>query len=273
MKVDTTEIKFEDDKSIQASLDSDIKYCLDVEKDNIFGLHVLVSDKPRGFVIFSKAKSSFYPGNAILQFSLDDECIGLKKEIWQILYNKCKIDSAMATTENLAALAVFQINYKHMRPLAVGFEHGSNVQQVALPNGLKFAPVRIEQLNEILSVWREIYSFFKLEYVESEGDVKRTSVQIRNGDVFALYAGESAIGLGVANFKYSTNGRVEIAYAVKPEHWRKGYGTLIASYLKMECQKRKYISVAKCDIENFPSYRVLQKSGMVCRSVKLEYIF
>jgi len=66
---------------------------------------------------------------------------------------------------------------------------------------------------------------------------------------------------------------VEIGYAIKPSCWRKGYGTLVASYLKKACQDKGFEAVAKCNVDNFPSMRVLLKAGMICRNIKMEYHF
>ena len=273
MKIDTKELRLDPNELAYSQVDPDIKYYLEYESTNIVARSIIIDGNPKGFALCSKAESSFYPANTILQFSIEDRYFEQRNEIWQALTVNQRIDAAFGSTECIVAMSMYLDHYTYLAPLALGFEHGSIIEKVSLPSDFRMSAVAQEQTEEVLSIWKDIYAFFKMDYIENLGDVKRTRDQIRNGDLFALYEGQNAIALGAATFRYATKGKVEIAYAVKPSHWRKGYGTLIAMYLKKACQDRGCNAVAHCNVDHFSSIRVLSKAGMICRHLKMEYHF
>jgi ribosomal-protein-alanine N-acetyltransferase len=74
--------------------------------------------------------------------------------------------------------------------------------------------------------------------------------------------------IGFADFEITqtmrSGGIAEIGYLILPEHWGKGYGTLIAKELINVCFNRLNLHkvTASCNIDNIGSWKVMEKAGM-----------
>jgi len=260
----------ERDSPIYQSIDREIKYYLEIEAASL-SVHAIESDSRRiGLVVQSLQGSDFYPGNAVLQLDVQPDSGSLADVIWKAVNEIRPVEAAITTTDALQGMSIYQKHYATVMPLALCFEHGTDVQSVDLPPGVRIGKAGPEHRADIRAIWKEILEFFK---VTDRGDVRRTDVQLDNGDLCFLEVDGEIVGLGSADLRYATQGKAEIAYAVKPKCWRKGHATLLANHLKMVCQAAGVLAGAHCDMGNWPSMRVLQKSGMVCRAVRLRYEF
>jgi hypothetical protein len=260
----------ERDSPVYDSIDREIKYYLESEAAS-FSVHAIESDGRRiGLVVQSLQASNFYPGNAVLQLHIQPNSGLLTDAIWQAVNEIRPVEAAITTTDALQSMSIYEKHYATVMPLALCFEHGTDVQSVDVPPMVRIGKAGPEHRDDIGAIWKEISEFFK---VTDRGDVRRTDVQLDNGDLCFLEVDGEIVGLGSANLRYITQGKAEIAYAVKPKCWRKGYATLMARHLKMICQAAGVLAGAHCDMGNWPSIRVLQKSGMVCRAVRLLYEF
>ncbi len=260
----------ERDSPIYDSIDREIKYYLEINAASL-AVHAIESEGRRiGFVVQSLQGSDFYAANAVLQLDIQSNSDALSDVIWQAVNEIRPADAAITTTKDLQGMSIYQKHYATVRPLALCFEHGTDVQRVDLPPSVRIGKAGPEHREDIRAIWNDILEFFK---ATDRGDVRRTDVQLDNGDLHFLEVDGEIVGLGSANLRYATKGKAEIAYAVKPRCWRKGYATLMARHLKMVCQEAGVLAGAHCDMGNWPSTRVLHKSGMLCRAVRLIYEF
>lgn len=259
--------------SVYDLIDREIKYYLDDERRNLVVRLVEHDGRQIGFVIQSLRASEFYPTNAMLQLYVEHGSEEIMEAVWQAANELNPVDAAITTTEDMYCMWLYQKHYATLRPLSLCFEHGDFVEGDDLPSDVRIGKAGPQHREQMRAVEKEIYEFFKIEFNTDSGDVKRTDVQLNNGDLYFIESSDEIVGLGSANFHYETKGKVEIGYAVRPTYWRKGYGTLMARHLKLECQRAGLAASAHCDLGNWPSIRVLQKSKMVCRAVRLLYEF
>ncbi|MCP4179699.1 MAG: GNAT family N-acetyltransferase [bacterium] len=160
---------------------------------------------------------------------------------------------------------------KKSKSIAFGFTHGSKIEQIDLPNDIYISIAGQNDRDEIIRIWEEIYNRFNLKIDDNIDEVNRTVKQYENGNIYLLRSEKTVLGLGCANFKYDSNGYIEIGYAIKPDFWNKGYATLLAKYLKYLCQSRNKKAIAHCDLNHTASLKVLVKTSMIPLHRKLEF--
>jgi predicted acetyltransferase len=270
MAINLKSVSINRDSQFYDRIDREIKYCLESQTVSLSVHEIHNEGRLIGLVVQSLQESDFYPGNAVLQLDIQPDSAALMEVIWKIVNEIRPVEAAITTTEDLQGMSIYQKHYDSVRPVALCFDHGSDVKDVDLPPNARIEKAGPEQRDGIKAIWKDILEFYK---ATDRGDIRRTNIQLDNGDLCFMEVDGEIVGLGSANIQYATQGKAEIAYAVKPKCWRKGYATQIAKHLKMTCRAAGMSSGAHCDIGNWPSMRVLQKSGMSCRAVKLIYDF
>lgn len=244
------------------SIFSDIKYLIEKHFSLIKFIEIYFEHKLVGFCIYSFIDSFFYPGNSILQFSLNKEVENDSLRIIMDICSKFDIKKVIVSTEDPEMFALFLDTKKQYEVAAYGFDHGEDEENVKIRHDCIIQKAQKNEWNHIKEVWLSIYKKFNVDPKECLFEMERTLHQIENGDVYIIKINEDIIGFGNANFKYNTNGKVEIGFAIKPEYSNQGYATTVASYLKNECKINGYKSIAHCNYPHPASEKVLKKIGM-----------
>ena len=254
-------------------VDGELRCIIDSCKDSVRIVPLTRKQESVGFCAISQNRSAFFPGKCILQLRIQDAWLTYRNEIWRSITENHDIEMAIASTEDITSLSIFLDHQKQTKLAALGFEHGGNLEEATMPGGFEVEKAKEEDIKRITNVWRRIFQHHRIDAETNAGEILRTERQVLNGDVWYVREKTEVVGFGVANFRYETNGRVEIGFALDPDYWGRGLGTALAVFLKRTCQERGKEAVAHCHYAHTASTRILEKAGMVPRHRRMEFRF
>lgn len=251
----------------------ELRCIIDSCKDSVRIVPLTRKQQSVGFCAISQDRTVFFPGKCILQLRIQDAWLTYREKIWRSITENHDIEMAIGSTEDVTSLSIFLDHQKQTKLAALGFEHGRNLEEATTPGGFEVEKAKEEDIKMITNVWRRIFQHYRVDAEANAGELQRTEKQVLNGDVWYIREKTKVVGFGVANFRYETNRRVEIGFAMDPDYWGRGLGTALAMFLKRTCQERGKEAVAHCHYTHTASIRVLEKAGMVPRHRKIEFGF
>lgn len=254
-------------------LDGELKYIIDNCKKIIKLINIKSKKEDAGFCIISQNKSFFYPAKCIVHLQIHDNYLKNGKEIMKHIIENNKIELAIGTSEDIKSLVIFLDYHKSIKPVAIGFEHGEIINKIEIPGEYEIKKAKIKDIQMITRIWKDIFEHYHINLKENIEELKRTEKQIKNNNVWYISNEKEVVGFGAAHFQYITNNKVEIGFAVSPLYWKKGFGTLLAKFLKVKCQENGNEAIAHCNYYHEASKKTLEKAGMIAKHRKYEFTF